>query len=507
MCLRTMCHYTLCDQTPYSWIIQPCTPLGTCERILTKGFPLADFCPECYMVEDPTTTLPNQAAIQRFGTEYEFDRLHFEESNFPEKANAVLNRVRTFVNMNFEPDVRDNLDIFCSNERLNLDVFNRLWLLVFQLLLPHLWLTVRAGRAQKIPREHKIIILQLRQAILRDLGFNFVEAHCKERREEGKWRQAMGAHAPIIAEVCVNPPVDRCMICLESLNSGPCLKLKYNHTYHKDYLTLMVEFKGCAIYRDECRGPLPDISVKNEGPWPEWLEVFAPFQRPRVQEELLAQPPPTDREIRRLEAAFNRTHEDTARLYERVLRDQQKLSNARLEVESSEYNMQEAASNITELEWVVRNNRMAAGVGKGKEPIRESYTRLTQMLYMKRLEVMDHEFDHIKSIEEYNKLPSDSTQELNHRLYRQREWIGARNLYYTQKRKHTLGLALESVYYNILSFVGTYNLRTRREGEGEAEERLSQSEHLWRQSILARDDAKDRWDFALYHKSIFESNN
>ncbi|TGO33797.1 hypothetical protein BHYA_0226g00040 [Botrytis hyacinthi] len=459
------------------------------------------------MVEDPTASLPNQATVKRFGTEYEFDRLHFEDSNLPEKANAALNRAHTFIHMNFKPDVREDLDIFCSNKRLNLDVYNHLYLLVFQQLLPHLWLTVRAGRAQEISREHRIIILQLRQAVLRDLAFNSAENIYKEKKEEGKWRQAMGADAPLIAEVCVNPSTDRCMICLESLNSGLCLNLKCNHTYHKACLEQMVEFKGCAICRDGCRGPLPDISVENDGPWPEWLQAIAPFQRPRVHEELLAQTPPTDNEISVLEAAFNQAQERTAKLYESVLRNQQDLSNARFKVEGVEYEMKEGASNISELEWDSHNSRMSAGVGKGKESIRESYKRYAQMLYVKRLEVMDYEFDHIKSIEEYNKLPSNPTQELNHRLYRKKEWVGARSLYYTQQRKQTIGQALESVYFNILPFDDTYNHRILREEEGEVEERLSQSEHLWRQSIVARDDAKDRWDFALYHKSLFESNN
>ncbi|KAF7914711.1 uncharacterized protein EAE98_011410 [Botrytis deweyae] len=459
------------------------------------------------MLEDPTASLPNQVAVKRFGEEYEFDRLHFEDSNLPEKANAALNRARTFVNMNFEPDVRYDLDIFCSNKRLNLDVYSHLHLLVFQQLLPHLWLTVRAGRAQEIPREHRIIILQLRQAILRDLAFNSAENNYKEKKEEGKWRQAMGADAPLIAEVCVNPSTDRCMICLESLNSRVCLKLKCNHTYHKDCLALMAEFKGCAICRDECRGPLPDISVENDGPWPEWLQAIAPPQRPRVQEELLAQPPPTDEEISGLEAAFNQTQKRTAELYESVLSNQQDLLNARLKVEGSEYSMKEKASKISDLEWDEHNSRMAVNLGEGKEPISETYKRYEQSLYVKRLEVMDRELDHIISLEEYNRLPSDPTQEVNHRIYRQKEWVGARSLYYTQQRKQVLGQALESVYYNILSFDDTYNLSFLREEEGEAEERLSQSEHLWRQSIVARDDAKDRWDFALYHKSLFESNN
>ncbi|TGO22595.1 hypothetical protein BPAE_0162g00310 [Botrytis paeoniae] len=507
MCLRTMCHYTLCDQTPYSWIIQSCKPLGICERILTKGFRLVDFCPECYMVEDSTTTLANKSAVKKFGVEYEFDRLHFEESNLPEKANAVLNRAHAFVNMNFEPDARDNLDIFCSNERLNADVYSHLYLLVFQQLLPHLWLTVRAGRAQEIPREHRIIILQLRQAMFRDVAFYYAEAHYKGIEEEGKWRKAMGAHAPMIAEACVNPSADDCMICLFPKNEGPCLTLNCSHTYHKDCLELMVEFNGCAICRQECRGPLPNISVEKGGPWPEWLEAIAPFQRLRVQEELLEQPPPTNEEISELEASFDQTQRRTAELYESVLRSQLNLSYARFSVQSTEHYMKEAASNISELEWVEHNSRMAAGVGEGQESIKDLWTRYEQMLYMKRLEVMDHEFDHIKSLEEYNKLPSDPTQELNHRISRRKEWAGARALYYAQKRKNTLGIALESVYFNILIFDYTWDLRNSREKEGEAEERLSQSEHLWRQSIATRDDAKDRWDFALYHKSLFESNN
>ncbi|TGO08372.1 hypothetical protein BTUL_0212g00110 [Botrytis tulipae] len=459
------------------------------------------------MVEDPTTSLPNQVTVKNFGTEYEFDRLHFEDSNLREKANGALNRAHAFIHMNFEPNVRDDLDIFYSNKRLNLDVYNHLYLLVFQQLLPHLWLTVRAGRAQEIPREHRIIILQLRQALLRDLAFNSAENTYKEKKEEGKWRQAMGADAPLIAEVCVNPSTDRCMICLESLNSGPCLNLKCNHTYHEACLVQMVEFKGCAICRDECRGPLPDITVENDGPWPEWLQAIAPFQRPRVQEELLAQPPPTDIEISGLEAAFNQTQERTAELYESVLRNQQDLSNARFKAERIEYEMTEAASNISEPEWDAHNSRMIAAVGEGKESQREIYKRYSRMLYSKRLEVMDYEFDHIKSLKEYNKLPSDPTEELNHRIYRQKEWVGARCLYYTQGRKQTIGQALESVYFNILPNEDTWSHCYRREEEGEAEKKLSQSEHLWRQSIVARDDAKDRLDFALYHKSLFESNN
>ncbi|TGO50705.1 hypothetical protein BOTNAR_0383g00040 [Botryotinia narcissicola] len=459
------------------------------------------------MVADPTISLPNQVTVKKFGTEYEFDQRHFEDSNLREKADAALNRAHAFIHINFEPNLRDDLDIFCSNKRLNLDVYNHLYLLVFQQLLPHLWLTVRAGRAQEIPREHRIIILQLRQAVLRDLAFNSAESTYKEKKEEGKWRQAMGADAPLIAEVCVNPSTDRCMICLESLNSEPCLKLKCNHTYHEACLVQMVEFKGCAICRDECRGPLPDISVENDGPWPEWLQAIAPFQRPRVQEELLAQPPPTDIEISGLEAAFKQTQERTAELYESVLRNQQDLSNARFKAERIEYEMTEGASNISGSEWDIYNSRMVAGFGMGRESPRDAFKRYSQMLYSKRLEVMDYEFDHIKSLKEYNKLPSDPTEELNHRIYRQKEWVGARCLYYTQQRKQLIGQALESVYFNILPHKDTWNHRYRREEEGESEEKLSQSEHLWRQSIVAQDDAKDRLDFALYHKSLFESNN
>ncbi|KAF7948046.1 hypothetical protein EAE96_009114 [Botrytis aclada] len=510
MCLRTMCHYILCDQTPYSWIIQPCQPLGVCERVVSKGFDLVDFCPECYMVEDPTTTLPNQATVKKLDTEYEFDRLHFEEYNLPQRTNAVLNRALTFVNMNFEPDVRENLDIFCSNERLNLDVYGHLYLLVFQQLLPHLWLTVRAGRAHEIPREHRIIILQLRQAILRDLAFNSAENYYKEQREEGKWRQAMGAHAPFLAEVCVNPSADRCMICLESLNTGPCLRLKCTHTYHKDCLAMMVEFKGCAICRQECRGPLPDISVEKNGQWPDWLEAIAPLQRPRVQEELLAQPAPTDEEISGLEAAFDEAQRKTAKLYERVLRDQQNLSGARIKVEAAEDHMRESTSDISEGDWVGVNSRYADGPGKGKEPLNETRKRYEQMLYNKRLEVIAYQFDHIKSVAEYNELPSDPTEELNQRYYRFKEWVGARSLYYTQQRMHTIGMGVESVYHNLshlLPVSDIWNLRECREEESEAEERLRQTEYLWRQSIVARDDARDRRDFALYHESLFEPSN
>ncbi|KAM0130724.1 hypothetical protein ACHAP3_007265 [Botrytis cinerea] len=449
------------------------------------------------MAEDPLKMLANQLMVGRFNTEYEFHKLYFKESNVSEKANAVLNQAHAFVNINFEPDIRENLDIFCSNKRLNLDVFNHLYLLVFQQLLPHLWITVGTGQAQKISREDKIIILQLRQAILRDLAYNRAETHYKETKQEGKWRKAMGAHAPLIANVCDNPPDDYCMICQhEKLNEALSLTLECGHMFHKDCLDMMIEFKGCAICRQECRGPLPDISAEESGPWPEWLEAIAPSHRPRVQHELLEQSPPTDARISDLEMAFQQARERTARLYNEVLRHQANLSEARLLTETTEEDLHQQALDMSEIQWDEHNSRI--------ESIQRKYKRYQQMLYAKRLQVMDYEFDHLKSLAEYNKLPSDPNEELQHRYYRANEWVVARELFHSQKRKQVIGQALESVYFNILSPQYTMALGDRRGDEGYAEKKVSEAEHLWRQSVDARDDAKDRLDLALYHKSLFE---
>ncbi|TEY65565.1 hypothetical protein BOTCAL_0138g00070 [Botryotinia calthae] len=449
------------------------------------------------MAEDPTKIFADQSMVEKFNTEFEFDKLYLEEYKISEKVDAVLERAHAFVNMNFEPDIRENLDIFCSNERLNLDVYCHLYMLVFHQLVPYLWITVRTGQPQKISREDKIIILQLRQAILQDVAYNRAETYYRNSGGHGKWRGAMGAHASLIANVCDNPPDDYCMICQhEKLNEALSLTLECGHTFHKDCLDMMIEFTGCAICRQECRGPLPDISAEESGPWPEWLEAIAPFQRSRVQEELLEQPPPTDMRISDLEVAFRQAQERTASLYDEVVRWETNLRQASHLTESIEEDMHQNALDLSEIQWVELNSRI--------ESIQETYRRYQQMLYNKRSDIIMSNFEHSRCIAEYNELPSDPSEELNQRLYRFKEWVAARALYYSQNRKQTIGEALESVYFNILSPQDTMALRDRRGEEGHVETKLREAVNQWRQSVHARDDAKDTWDLARYHKSLFE---
>ncbi|KAI9642570.1 hypothetical protein NHQ30_009375 [Ciborinia camelliae] len=504
MCLRAIVRYEYCGQRPYSWIVRSCRPQqkGTCNDIHTTILGIADFCPDCYLRIDPRPiSLHSDVPSHKRADEYwEFDMLLLRgDDSRARKARAIFDRAQTFLAETYPPDQIQNLGLFSSHERMSEDVYRHLWMVLNVYLQPYLWFHIRAGRGAEVSLDDRMIMLQLREAWLQDTAFDYIERSMKRDDGEGKWRSLMGAQALWISTLVENPPDEPCPICqFDQLPAQKTISLPCGHMFHEECLGLAVNATLCPMCRRPSRGPMEDVSMPLYGPMPAWLDAIAPFHRHRNVEEMLAQPPPTLGEIARLERAFEEAQDQATKMFEEVLENMHVLAVARQTVKILEEMFVDHIDAIEPSDW----DKLNAAYVKMPETFQEEVAKYEILIENHRTALQDYETAHQTHLTNAHNL---EVLEPTLRLHQWRERATALEIYRLEKTKHQDEEALEGIYAKCLPMDLVIELRDARmgpHGEDSAERILHISENLWRDCLVAREEAADALDYASFHRDL-----
>ncbi|KAB8298615.1 hypothetical protein EYC80_000794 [Monilinia laxa] len=467
---------------------------GTCQDVETRVISHENVCPDCFLQVHPTL-IPRRPVDfdERFRRRWGFQLLHYKELNTKEEIEAMFERAEAFVAANFAPADRNSRYIFQSSERLNHDAARWLCRVLEMRLIPYVWSNVLAGQGSKVSMERRILILQMLEARNHDFEFMQLHENTISSNTVGQFRILIGAHSPWNTSVVENPPDDDCAIDRMPLRDETTVSLPCGHMFHKNCIEAYVDGVNCPYCRDNnARAPLLNISASETGPLPKWLHAIAPFERPRVDHELLSQPPPTDGEIDELRNALNLAQDHTRVSNREILRIRDVLATCREETRILEHAL---AMQIAEppQDFDLDDENL-------KERIRQRYEANLQDR---------HE---IWNLENAQRALISQVYEMNvePHLYRdcqKQEWQIARLLYNLTRDRRIDSERLDDAYAKCFSWEQRVKLVTARKGAGKedsSEDNLRLAEQAWRLNVSHRDKAADNLNFALYHKSLHE---
>ncbi|RAL62073.1 hypothetical protein DID88_002559 [Monilinia fructigena] len=430
---------------------------------------------------------------ERLERRWGFQVLHYKAFNSKEEIDAIFERAEAFVAANFAPADRNSRYIFHSPERFNNDAARWLGRLLEMRLIPYVWSNILAGQGSRASMERRILILQMLEARNHDIEFLQLHEYAISHSTEGQFRIAIGAHSPWITSVVENPPDDDCAIDRMPLRDETTVSLPCGHMFHKNCLESYVDGVNCPVCRDHrARGPLPDISVSDTGPMPKWLHAIAPYKRPRVNQELLSQPPPTDEEIDELRNAFQLAQDHTEVSYQEILPIRDILETRREETWLLEQALE------------VQIAEHPADFDLDDENLREEVRACYESNLDDRFEIWNLENNHKVLISDINKMHREPHV---YRDYQKQEWQIARLLHNLTKDRRIKSERLDDAYAKCFPWEQRVTLATARKGAGkedDSEDSLHRTEHIWRLSVIRHDKADDNLNFALYHKSLHE---
>lgn len=482
MCLRTVITYTFCRQSPYSSIIRTCKAEGICEAVHTRRIYYEDVCPDCYFGDDPQRVIRESVdATKKFDRRLGYQIRQFEERNPKEEIDAIFERAEAFVAENFTPADRNNRFIFCSSESLNRDACNHLWRLLEMQLLPYIWLNFLARKGSSVSTRRRTLTLQMLEALSKEHQFISLYEDALDENTEREFRRLIGAHSRWVTTEVENPPDDDCAIDRMPLRDETTVRLPCGHMFHENCIEAYVDGVNCPYCRDpKARGPVPDISARETGPMPKWLYVIAPPERPRVNQELLSQLPPTDEEIDNLKNAFKLAQDDTESLFKDISDVQDELDNIRAKTIAWERNF---------LDDSLDSN--------GQSPLSEFY----QSIHATRMTIRMQEIEHQELLSDANKMHHEPHVSRNYQYEELQSGLELSR--FSERRRY-----LEDRFYDICAGVfgwdKIFSLEATMKKELLTENILSRTQMLWRLGVARRDKAADNLSFAVYHKSLHE---
>ncbi|APA15872.1 predicted protein [Sclerotinia sclerotiorum 1980 UF-70] len=483
MCLRAICHYEFCNQQPYSYVVYTCVDAykGKCKSIHSSTYTVQDFCPECYMLNDPRLSEGcNPDSLKGFEERWKFELAHFEELNALEDIDGIFARAEAYKKERVkEEGERESLFVFCS-EILNRDVIRHLERLVNERLLMYFWSNVLNGRGDDISRERRLTILQLHQALQYARLFTSIQRRARAMQETGKLRNSINAGAPWITTVVTDPALlqDDCGICkMEPLSSMKVVELPCNHTYHEECLKKCVEILTCPYCRSkEARGEEPRLAVPTAGPIPDWLFAIHPFQR-----RDLPRPSLTWKETEALTDIYNdalnkvaKSSEPLHLLYRIIAGTRQRIDTLERKIEGSFFdNIRKNSHHLTESQ-----------IGRIRQAQGHNEERSVEVDYYAR-----------KHFEALGKTNDFDDTDFVHRNNLYQEWIYAKYLDSDEKKKQASGKTLDR-YYSTLKFLSSDDVKelsSLRVDEEEAARAFYEAVDQWRVAIYAKQTAEENW--------------
>ncbi|KAI9647015.1 hypothetical protein NHQ30_005017 [Ciborinia camelliae] len=472
-----------CGQIPYSWMVHSCGPEDTCDQVYQVNFSVDDFCPDCFMLPDPSKG-PGRLLVPKKLVDSdlidfelcEFELSRWSDNRYRTKANVILQRCNNFFDAKIDDFNRENLFLFSpsttTSPRLNLDVYHHLHYIVYGLLMTEFWYS-QDLLMDKFKEKDRQMLLQLRQVLLENLAFFEIEKSMVNEDGDGEFRKAIGAQRRWLKTIIPEPDDEPCEICGYSLEVDTAVSLPCNHAFHDDCLK---NFK-CPTCGEDARGPLPDISVPKYGPPPSWLDQIAPLYRGIAGGKYRPSFPMQDDQIQRLERARQHAEEKVKDRFAAVRRNQEPLNKFRRDIRAQESYQGEDLEYFAVAPDVVRN------IYKLMD-IRENLWAL--------------ESEHEKLL-----LDAYNTSPVIPHIFRARQWDElecARKLFHLRRTEQETekALAVENLLFR-KNMTSEARLALYRE-ERHLEKALEDSEFRWRDSVAVFFDLECSYKVQLLHR-------